>query len=381
MGGARHSVSFVIPCLNEARTLPLVLATINAVRAGALADRETEVVVSDNGSTDDSVRIAEAHGARVVHCRERGYGAALQHGIRGARHSLVVFADADNTYDFGETPRLVEELERGDSDLVFGSRLEGRIEPGAMPPLHRFVGTPMLNLFINLLHARGGVKITDCNSGFRCFKREAFLAWKVESTGMEFASEMLVKALKDGARISQVPITLRADVAQRVPHLQTWRDGMRHLLQIFLGSPEFFNAAGLALLAAGWLTLLIGLGAGPIRLGFVSVFGIHSMMFALLGTFFGLQLWGIGLFLAARTGATVRSYRFILALREDHLFWYSVGFVLASAAMLAGIVVRWALNGFHFLALEKETLFFTAFGANGLLVVFNLITAHMIKRT
>jgi glycosyltransferase involved in cell wall biosynthesis len=375
-----HSITFLIPCLNEQRTLPLVLDTINRVCATTLQDRKTEVVVSDNGSTDDSVRIATAHGARVVNCAERGYGAALRFGIQNARHDVVVFADADNTYDFAEAPALITELEAHDLDLVFGSRLQGNILPGAMPVLHRRLGTPVLNFFINALHARGGAKVTDCNSGFRCFKRQAFLSWGVESSGMEFASEMLVKALRAGARISQVPITLRPDVAERVPHLQTWRDGMRHLLQIFLGSPEFFHAAGLTLIAVNWVAMIIGLMGGPFSVGFVSIFGIHTMMFALLGSCFGLELWGIGLLLASRTEAQVPSYRYILALREDLLFWYSLLFALVSLGMFTVIVLRWAHNGFAFLALEKETLAFTAFGANGLLLVSNVITAHMMKR-
>lgn len=388
-GAVHHSISFVIPCLNEQATLPLVLDTVNHVSTTALGDREIEVVVSDNGSTDDSVNIALAHGARVVRCAERGYGAALRCGIRHARHAVIVFADADNTYDFSETPRLVAELEANDRDLVIGSRLGGNIRPGAMPVLHRRLGTPVLNFFINLLYAHGGTKVTDCNSGFRCFKRDAFRRWAVESTGMEFASEMLVKALKAGARIAHVPITLRPDRRERVPHLRTWRDGMRHLLQIFLGSPEFFATLGLTLLAASWLVLMISLWAGPFRLGFASIGGLHSMMFALLGSCFGLQMWGLGLVLAARTGVGGRLrtglgrrlLRRILGLREDHLFWWSLVFALASIAMFLHVVLRWAANGFMFLTLEKETLAAAAFGANGLLIVTHVITAHMLKRT
>lgn len=376
----KHSVSFVIPCLNEAGTLREVLGRINKVCENDLNDRQTEVIVSDNGSTDNSVTIAESLGARVVHCSKRGYGAALIAGIESATCQAVVFADADNTYDFLEAPRLIAELDRG-YDFVVGSRMDGQIHPGAMPFMHRYVGTPVLNFFLNLLYARGDNKVTDCNSGFRCFLRHSFISWGVTSTGMEFASEMLVKALKAGAKMSHVPVSLHPDTGDRAPHLQRWRDGMRHLLQIFFDSPEFFCAAGSTIFLLGWLILLVGLFCGHMKLGFVWVFGLHSMMFGLLGGVFGIIVWSVGLFLAARVEAKPRIYRYLIDLTEDKLFWYSIIILLFSFAMFGAIVVYWAAKGFHFIEIERQTLVVIAFASNSLVLVSNVVTAHLLKRS
>ena len=379
MGQDLAGVSFVIPCLNEAATLPIVLEKINRVRKNELSDRSTEIVVADNGSTDESERIALDHGARVVHCADRGYGSALQGGIAAASHDVVVFADADDTYDFLEAPHLVAELERG-FDLVLGSRLDGNIHPGAMPWLHRRVGTPVLNLLINVLHARNGNRVADCNSGFRCFRAAAFSSWQVTGRGMEFASEMLLKALKSGARISHVPISLHPDHAGRTPHLRTWRDGTRHLLQILLEAPHFFHGSGLLLWGICWAVMLAASRLGTVSLGFAEVLGLHSMMFAMLGSCFGLTLWSTGLLLSVRSTAQQRSYRAVLGLGEGALFWGATAFAVLSLAFFAVIVRRWAQAGFENLALERQTLLLTAFGANGILFVFNVITAHLLKQ-
>lgn len=380
MTGSAQSISFVIPCLNERATIGLVLDKINRLREKELAGRETEIVVSDNGSTDGSVEVAGAKGARVVHCPIRGYGAALSCGIERATGDLVVFADADDTYDLLEAPRLIDELERHGADLVLGSRLDGEIHKGAMPFMHRRVGTPTLNLLINLLHAGGGDRVRDCNSGFRCFRRRAFLQWNVKSTGMEFASEMLVKALKSGARLRHASISLRAESSDRVPHLRTWRDGMRHLLQILLEAPEFFSLAGITMLLVSWAALLVGLIWGPISIGIASVFGLHTLMVALLGSCFGLSVWGIGLLLSVGVETRVRSYRLALRMGEARLFWMIVAFCLLGAGFFLFVLVQWARNDFVFLEMEMETLVLTAFGANGLFLVANIITAHMLKR-
>ena len=379
MSNSKKSVSFVVPCLNEQETLPDVLTKIKKVCLAEFEARQTEVIVCDNGSTDNSVKIAQEYGAKVVHCAEKGYGAALLSGIENATGEIVVFADADNTYDFLETPLLIRELEKG-FDLVIGSRLEGNIHPGAMPFLHRHLGTPILNFFINLLYARGTNKITDCNSGFRCFKRDSFLPWGIKSKGMEFASEMLVKALKSNARISHVAISLYPDAGKRAPHLKRWRDGMRHMLQIFLDSPKFFFAAGFAVFCISWLVLVTGLCFGPVSIGFASIFGLHSMMFGLLGSFFGIIIWAVGLFLAVKIETDIKTYRYLINLSEDKLFWCSVILVLVSFALFLAIVIYWVIRGFHFIAIEKETMVIVTFASNGMLLVFNVVTVHLLKR-
>lgn len=373
-----RDISFVIPCLDEAATLPGVLARISEVTEGAFADRDTEVVVADNGSTDGSRKIARARGARVVDCPIRGYGAALRCGIEHARHDIVVFADADGTYDFGESPDLVAELERG-HDLVVGSRIRGDIEAGAMPLLHRWLGTPILTLFLNLLHAGPGQRISDCNSGFRCLRRRAFAEWSVRGDGMEFASELLICALRSGARVSEVPVSLAADRGDRAPHLKRWRDGMRHLLTILAASPAAFFRTGLALWASSWAVLVVGLSAGPLPVGPLNLFGIHSMMFATLGSCVGLNLFGLGLLLPT-SAEDVPVYARLLELEEGSLFWGSLTFLLASAAAVVPIFVAWADASYRFLALQKETLVWVALAANGVFLIHNLVAAHLIRR-
>ena len=379
MSDLKKSVSFVVPCLNEQETLPEVLTKIKKVCLTEFKAYQTEIIVCDNGSTDNSVKIAQEHGAKVVHCTERGYGAALLSGIENAAGEVVVFADADNTYDFLESPLLVHELEKG-FDLVVGSRLQGNIHTDAMPFLHRHLGTPVLNFFINLLYARGANRITDCNSGFRCFKRAGFLLWGVKSKGMEFASEMLIRALKSNARVSHVPVSLYPNIGKRTPHLERWRDGMRHILQIFLDSPKFFLVTGFAAFCISWLVIAIGLCFGPVSIGFASIFGLHSMMFGLLGSFFGIIIWAMGLFLAVKIETDIKIYRYLINLSEDRLFWCSVVLILISLVLFLAIVIYWALRGFRFIAIEKETLAVITFASNGMLLVFNVVTAHLLKK-
>ncbi len=380
MDTLKSSISFVVPCLNEQETLPEVLAKIKRVCETDFKQRRTEVIVSDNNSTDDSVKIAEEYGARIVRCAERGYGAALLCGIKNATCEMVVFADADNTYDFLEAPKLIYELEKG-FDLVIGSRLQGRIYPGAMPFLHRYLGTPFLNWLLNLLYAEKGNKIADCNSGFRCFRRDSFLSWQVKSIGMEFASEMLVKALKANAVISHVPVSLYPDLRHRVPHLKRWRDGMRHLLQIFFDSPVFFAVAGFVIFCVSWLIMTLGLCFGPVPIGFIWVLGIHSMMFALLGSLFGIIIWSVGLFLAARIRTTIKVYSYLIEMSEDILFWASFVLTAVSLGLFLAIVIYWGIKGFRLISLEKETLAVIAFASNSILLVSSVVTAHLLKRS
>jgi glycosyltransferase involved in cell wall biosynthesis len=374
-------VSIVLPCLNEEGSLPLVLNQIKELKSGAFHERKIEVILADNGSTDNSISIAEEFGVTVHHCSKKGYGAALQCGICKASNDIVVYADADGTYDFRETPKLVAKIEEG-YDLVVGSRLKGKLEKGAMPFLHRYLGTPALNFFINLFYGSQKFRISDCNSGFRAFRRKLFKDWDVQSSGMEFASEMLVKALVSNIKIAEVPIGLFLSPKNRTPHLKTWRDGMRHLLQIMSEAPHFFNNFGLVLWIVSWAIILVSfLVPEPIVVGLVSVFAIHTMLFALLGTFLGLTLWGIGLFLTARKAPRVAIYRFIFNLSEDKLFWVSSIFLLVSISLVMLILFNWASHGFVFLSLVKETVALSALIMNGILLVSHMITAHMIKRT
>ena len=250
------SISFVIPCLNEERTLPLVLRDIFSLRSQF---KNVEVIVADNGSKDRSRQIALQFGARVVEVIERGYGTAIKAGINAARYEYICFADADHTYDFTETVKLAAHLEKNNYSLVLGDRFSGRIEKGAMPFLHRYFGTPVLSSAISILIGGKWGLIKDCNSGFRLFRKADFISLSTKCSGMEFASEMLIKYLKSSHKIGWVPITLRKDRMGRTSHVQTWRDGMRHLVTILTEIPLPLKYSGIFFLFLGmvvWLSLV-----------------------------------------------------------------------------------------------------------------------------
>ena len=258
-------LTVVMPCLNEAETV----ATCVHKAAAFIADNgiSGEVVVADNGSTDGSRKLAEDAGAHVVPIAERGYGNALMGGILAARGEYVIMGDADDSYDFTNLMPFVTELRQG-YDLVMGNRFKGGIAPGAMPPLHRYLGTPVLS-FIGRLFFRSN--IGDFNCGLRGFRRDSAIKLGLQATGMEFASEMIVKAALAKQKISEVPTTLAKDGRSHPPHLNTWRDGWRHLRFLLLFSPRWlFFIPGLVLLIVG-----LGLGAavatGPLTIGGVSL--------------------------------------------------------------------------------------------------------------
>ena len=226
-------VSVVMPCLNEARTVGrCVTKAVGALREIGV---EGEVVVADNGSTDGSQEIAQAHGARVVTAPHRGYGSALQAGIAAARGRFVIMGDADDSYDFSDLRPFVVKLREG-HDLVMGNRFRGGIRPGAMPWLHRYIGNPVLTGILNLLFHS---PIGDAHCGLRGFRKESYNRLRLQTTGMEFASEMVVKACLDHQRITEVPIVLYPDGRDRPPHLRSFRDGWRHLRFLVFNSPAW----------------------------------------------------------------------------------------------------------------------------------------------
>ncbi|MCS6964773.1 MAG: glycosyltransferase family 2 protein, partial [Thermoflexus sp.] len=263
-------MSFVIPCLNEESSIGTVVE--KAWRALGALGMPGEVIVADNGSTDRSVEIARANGARIVLVPERGCGNALRAGIAAARGHHIVIGDADDSYDFLEAPRLLEKLEAG-YDLVIGSRFRGVILPGAMRWTSR-IGNPLITALLNWLF---GLRLTDSQSGMRALTREAWERLRLHSTGMEFASEMLIQARKAGLRMTEVPITFHPDRRGRPPHLHPIRDGWRHLKLILTYSPTvLFLIPGGALLIAGIALMGLQLLApvdqplwlGPVRMDF-----------------------------------------------------------------------------------------------------------------
>jgi glycosyltransferase involved in cell wall biosynthesis len=288
MTEAACELTILMPCLNEARTLG---ACVQAARG--FLDRSGmagEVLVADNGSTDGSPGIAQAAGARVVHVARRGYGAALLGGIEAARGRFVIMGDADESYDFSRLDGFVAKLRAG-VQVVMGNRFLGGIAPGAMPPLHRYLGNPVLS-FIGRLFFR--THIGDFHCGLRGFAREPVLRLGLITTGMEFASELVAKAALSGLAIDEVPTTLRKDNRGRPPHLRTWRDGWRHLRFLLMFCPRWlFLYPGAILLALGATGLSLGLvheQVGPVHLGIhtllylggMSILGEQFIVFALL---------------------------------------------------------------------------------------------------
>jgi glycosyltransferase involved in cell wall biosynthesis len=278
-----------MPCLNEAATVGRCVQ--QARRFLEQAGVEGEVLVADNGSSDDSRTLAAQAGARVITVAQRGYGAALNAGIAAARGRYVIMGDADESYDFSRLEDFVAKLRAG-YPLVMGNRFRGGIEPGAMPALHRYLGNPVLS-FVGRLFFRA--KISDFHCGLRGFEREAACALDLRTSGMEFASELVVRAALAGWRIAEVPTTLRPDGRGRPPHLRSWRDGWRHLRFLLLFSPRWlFLYPGIALLALGtalttalYFTPLHFLGAG---------LDIHSMLYASAAALLGMQLCLFALF-------------------------------------------------------------------------------------
>ncbi|MGV3650209.1 MAG: glycosyltransferase family 2 protein, partial [Devosia sp.] len=243
MGDAPLELTILMPCLNEAETLAVCINKAQGylARSGVSG----EVLIADNGSTDGSQEIARAHGARIVDVPVRGYGAALGAGIAAARGRFVIMGDADDSYDFSALDAFVAALRQG-HQLVMGNRFRGGIAPGAMPWHHKYIGNPVLS-FLGKLFFR--TKASDFHCGLRGFDRSAIQGLGLRTTGMEFASEMLVKATLSGLDVAEVPTTLKPDGRSRPPHLRSFRDGWRHLRFLLLFSPRWlFLYPGLVLL-------------------------------------------------------------------------------------------------------------------------------------
>lgn len=286
---AQPEISVVLPCLNERETVATcVRKAVTTLRENGIAG---EVIVADNGSTDGSIELALAEGARIVRVSENGYGSALRGGIAAARGEYVLMADADDSYDFSHIPRFLDEL-HGGSDLVMGNRFRGGIAQGAMPFLHRYLGNPVLTAVGKLLFKS---PCSDFHCGIRAFRKDAYERMDLRSTGMEFASEMVVKAALFHMKVSEVPTTLSPDGRSHAPHLRTWRDGWRHLRFLLMYSPRWL------FLLPGILLMLIGTAVsawllpGPRRVGDVTL-DVHTLLYALMAILLGFQFIAFAVF-------------------------------------------------------------------------------------
>jgi glycosyltransferase involved in cell wall biosynthesis len=325
-------LSIVMPCLNEAETLAVCVKKAKAFIAehGLVG----EVIVADNGSTDGSQQIANALGARIVHVPARGYGAALIGGIEAAKGKFVAMGDADDSYDFGGLMPFVEQLREG-ADLVMGNRFQGGIAEGAMPPLHRYLGNPVLSFLGRTFF---GIPVGDFHCGLRAFNRDSIRELGLTAPGMEFASEMVVKAAIEKLDIREVPTTLEPDGRSRPPHLRTWRDGWRHLRFLLIFAPKFlFLYPGVALALAG-LAGVVGLIGGDVHVGGIQ-FGVHTMIFAAMAVLMGSQL--IGLSVMARRYGTIAGMWPESGLMRRVRNWFSV----ERACILGGLMLAGGLAG------------------------------------
>lgn len=285
-------LTILMPCLNEAETLETCIRKAQGYLSASGVDGE--VLVADNGSTDGSREIAERCGARVADVPEKGYGAALIGGCEAARGKYVIMGDADDSYDFTDLDPFLEKLREG-YQLVMGNRFKGGIEPGAMPPLHRYLGNPVLSFIGRLFYPSS---IGDFHCGLRGYDREAILGLGLRTTGMEYASEMVVKATLYKLRITEVPTTLKKDGRSHPPHLRSFRDGWRHLKFLLMHSPDWlFLYPGIALTALG-LVMMALLAAGPAYINGIAL-DVHTMLYGSAFTITGSSVIQFALFTKA----------------------------------------------------------------------------------
>lgn len=363
-------LTILMPCLNEAETLARCIEKANSwIRHSGI---RAEVLIADNGSTDGSQAIAKSLGARVVAVAQRGYGSALFHGAMAAHGEWIIMGDSDDSYNFSNLDPFVEKLREG-YDLVMGNRFLGGITPGAMPWKNRYIGNPILTWIGRLLFK---CPAKDFHCGLRGFTKAAFLRMDLRTTGMEFASEMVIKANLFGMRIAEVPTTLDKDGRSRPPHLRPWRDGWRHLRFMLLFSPRWlFLIPGLLLLLPS--TLVYGLLLNrPLQIGSL-VFDIHTLFLAETGVVLG--------FLAITLGAIIRMIGIREGLLQEHALLeklrtspvIEIGGTLGILLILFGLFG--ALSGLHawgavnFGALEPGALLRTV-SFSSLLVLLGGIT-------
>ncbi len=326
----KTELTILMPCLNEAETIETCVRKARAYIESRHLD--AEVVVADNGSTDGSQALAERCGARVVAVQSRGYGAALRHGIESARGRFVIMGDADDSYDFSALDPFMTQLRAG-YELVMGNRFRGGIKPNAMPPLHKYLGNPVLTGIGRLLFRS---PCGDFHCGLRGFSRDAIRSLALSSNGMEFASEMVVKATLRGLRITEVPTVLSPDGRSRAPHLRSWRDGWRHLRFLLLFSPSWlFFYPGIVMLIVG-IAAMLWLLPGQQPAGKV-VFDLNTLVFAGAAIVCGFQ--AIVFYMFAKTFA-IRSGLLPedpVVSRVRDMLRLEAGLVAGCAAFLVGL--------------------------------------------
>jgi glycosyltransferase involved in cell wall biosynthesis len=345
-------LTILMPCLNEEETLYICIQKAKSFLGQNNIDGE--VLIADNGSTDSSVSIAENSGARVVHVERKGYGSALIAGCEAAYGQYVIMGDADDSYDFTNLMPFVEKLRAG-YDLVMGNRFKGGIEKGAMPWSHRYIGNPVLS-FIGRLFFKSSIK--DFHCGLRGYNREQIMQLGLRTTGMEYASEMVVMAELEGLKICEVPTTLKKDGRSRPPHLRSFRDGWRHLKFLFMYSPKWlFLYPGIFFAVIGLLGSII-LSFGQFRVGAV-VFSIHTLLYCTMLLIVGVNI--IYYYIFAKLYAEQSNFiphdkaiDKIIAFSEDKGILLGFICVVIGIAIFIAAFVKWKITGFS--ELDSETM-------------------------
>jgi glycosyltransferase involved in cell wall biosynthesis len=370
-------VSVVIPCLNEA--LSIASCVDKAFAALEAEGIRGEVIVSDNGSTDSSVEVAESHGARVVHSTVKGYGSAIRNGIQSALGVFIVMGDADGSHDFTEIPRFVAKWREG-YEFVLGNRMLGEIKQDAMLWHHRHIGTPVLSGLVDLFF---GAHVGDVNSGMRGITKELAERLDLRTNGFELCSESLIKAAKMGAKIAEVPITTWPDQRDRPPHLRTFRDGWKHLRLIMLSAPNWLFLLPGGLLIAFGMSLVLWLLPGPALAGRVEL-NTNTISLAMMLVLLGFHIFSIGLFVKVfcyteNLGRNQRALvRWLKRLRLEH------GLLLGSALLVLGlagdaaVLWHWAANGFGHLYAVRTVFFCSLALFLGVEVIFSSVFLSML---
>jgi hypothetical protein len=373
----RVDVTVVIPCLNE--TLSIGFCIDKAFAAFRAAGLSGEVVVADNGSTDGSIQTAEQHGARVVRVAIRGYGSALRSGIEAAHGALIVMGDADDSYDFSEIPRFVAKWREG-YEVVMGNRFQGEIKPGAMPWHHQYIGSPVLGAVMNLFFRTG---VGDPNCGLRAFSKSLYTRLDLRTTGMEFASELVIKAAKFGARMAEIPISLWPDKRGRPPHLRSFHDGWRHLRFMLLFAPNWLFLVPGGLLTVVGLGLVLWLLPGPRHVGRVTL-DIHTMLFGMIFMLVGAQIVSIGLF--AKIFGYVENFSghqhsleaWLKHMRLERGLMAGGALAVFGAGGAIWVLWKWASVGFGPLHEMRAVIFFSLWFLLGLQVIFSSFFLSML---
>ncbi len=358
-------VSVVIPCLNEAQNIEQCVRAARAALDGM--EGSGEVVVADNGSEDGSAELAERAGARVVHERRRGYGSAYLAGFAASRGRYIVMVDADLTYDFGEIPRFVAELEAG-AEMVIGDRMDN-IQPGAMPWLHRYVGNPLLTGLLNLLFSTG---VKDAHCGMRAVRRDVLERLDLRTTGMEFASEMVIRASKEHLRIAEFPIEYHPRGGES--KLSSFRDGWRHLRFLLVHSPtHLFILPGALMAGLGFLIMCL-VEAGLTFFG--RAWGLHALIGGSLLMVVGTQVLALGL-CAHAYGTYFMGERDPWFDRMRERFGLEQGLLLGGLFVLVGVAMgglilgNWISDGFGRLAYEQLAVFAASLIVVGIQIFFS----------